>query len=267
MNVFKFCEVCGVEFCVPHWREGTAKYCSRKCSDLAKISKPNTACTYCGKEFHMRASQKARYNRTLGFFCSQECNARNRTEAYLGDKNPNSKQRNFDQDGYKLFSPAASHILGPKKTKLHLAVACEAVGMDKIPKGYHVHHRDCNIMNNVPENLAILTVSDHKWLHKQFGNATLWAFMNGKIDLDSLVSWSDDCDRARRILPISVVIQSKADIIGVVKGGELLENPEEDNQQPSLGGNILEGSETSGRVVVNYFTDSNSTTSALHPSG
>lgn len=50
-------------------------------------------------------------------------------------------------------------------------------------------------------------------------------------------------------------------IIGVLKRGELLEKPEEVNQQPSLNSNILEGSETSDRV---RNTDSNITTSALH---
>ena len=39
----------------------------------------------------------------------------------------------------------------------------------------------------------------------------------------------------------------------------MLENPEVDNQQPSLSGNTLEGSETSSRVLM----DSNTATSAL----
>ena len=39
----------------------------------------------------------------------------------------------------------------------------------------------------------------------------------------------------------------------------MLENPEVGNQQPSLSGNTLEGSETSSRVQL----DSNTTTSAL----
>lgn len=48
-------------------------------------------------------------------------------------------------------------------------------------------------------------------------------------------------------------------IIGVVKQGELLENLEEGNQQPSLYGNIFEGSETNSRIQL----DSNADTSAL----
>lgn len=48
-------------------------------------------------------------------------------------------------------------------------------------------------------------------------------------------------------------------ITGVIKQGELLEKPEAVNQQPSLNGDIFEGSETSSRVL----RDSNTTTSAL----
>lgn len=49
-------------------------------------------------------------------------------------------------------------------------------------------------------------------------------------------------------------------LTAVLKRGELLEKPEEVNQQPSLNGNILEGSETNSRVLTE---DSNADTSAL----
>ena len=52
-------------------------------------------------------------------------------------------------------------------------------------------------------------------------------------------------------------------LIGVLKQGELLERPEEVNQQPSLGSDILEGSETNSRVL----RDSNADTSALPGNG
>jgi len=52
-------------------------------------------------------------------------------------------------------------------------------------------------------------------------------------------------------------------IIGVSKQGELLEKPEEVDQQPSLDSNILEGSETNSRVL----RDSNADTSALPSNG
>lgn len=45
-----------------------------------------------------------------------------------------------------------------------------------------------------------------------------------------------------------------------IKFRELLETPEEDNQQPNLDGNISEGSTTSSESLI----DNNSTTSAGH---
>ena len=263
MAVSKVCLICNSEFSVIKTREHSAKYCSRKCSDESKLGKLNTDCSNCGKAFHMKSFQKARYKRSLGYFCSVECSAVFKSKAYLDDKNPNNKNRNLSGDGYRIYSPQNSHLLGSKKMKLHIAVACEVLEISSIPIGYHVHHRDCDVLNNHPENLAVLSASDHKWLHKQYGNATLWAYVSGKIDLESLVSWSDDKERAFKLLPLSVRLQTSEEI-GVVKGGELLENPEEDNQQPSLGGNTFEGSETSGRVVASDVADSNSTTSALH---
>lgn len=47
------------------------------------------------------------------------------------------------------------------------------------------------------------------------------------------------------------------------KQGELLEHPDEDNQQPSLNSNILEGSTTNTRIQTDNAEDSNSDTSAL----
>ena len=49
----------------------------------------------------------------------------------------------------------------------------------------------------------------------------------------------------------------------VLKQGELLETPEEDDQQPSLYRNIDEGSTTNSRVLAGNAEDSNTDTSAL----
>lgn len=69
--------------------------------------------------------------------------------------------------------------------------------------------------------------------------------------------------RSEHIALHNNILRNKAkkydSIIGVLKQGELLETPEVDNQQPSLNGNILEGSTTNSRVL----RDSNADTSAL----
>ena len=53
-------------------------------------------------------------------------------------------------------------------------------------------------------------------------------------------------------------------ITGVLKQGELLENPNtEDNQQPSIGRNIIEGSTTNSRDLTDNAEVDNADTSAL----
>lgn len=129
----------------------------------------------------------------------------------------------IDSGGYSIV-----YTLKYGRLKAHQAVAFDILGINKIPKGYCIHHRDTMTINNSPENLCFLSGSDHAWLHKQYGNATLYAFMNNKIDLESLIDWSTDKEKAKRLLPLNLLNQR-----GVVKLDELLENPEEDNQQPS----------------------------------
>ena len=53
-------------------------------------------------------------------------------------------------------------------------------------------------------------------------------------------------------------------ITGVLKQGELLENPNtEDNQQPSIDRNIIEGSTTNSRDLTDNAEVGNADTSAL----
>lgn len=220
------CIICNKEFTRYGKQILVAKTCSMKCLGIYNKAKPNTTCTQCNKRFHLKESAKKRYKRSHGYFCSTKCVADFRKEKYLGKGNPNFRPLvERDIDGYKLdYLPKFGRI------KLHHKITFETLDIDKIPKGYCVHHRDCNVDNNDVENLVLLTHSDHKWLHKQFGNATLWAFMNNKIKLKTLLQWTNDIERAKRLLPLNLLEQQKS---GVLKSGELLENPEVDNQQLS----------------------------------
>ena len=218
------CIICNKTFIRFGKQALTAKTCSKECLGKLKKAEPNTKCTQCNKDFHLKESSKKRYKRNHGYFCSTECVANFRKEKYLGEENPNfRKQVNRSSDGYKLdYIPTFGRI------KLHHKVTFETLGIDKIPNGYCVHHRDCNVDNNTPENLVLISSSDHRWLHKQFGNATLWAYINNKITLEELLKWTNNIEDAKRLLPLNLLEQRKS---GVFKLGELLENPEEDNQQ------------------------------------
>ena len=220
--VKKICEVCLSSFSVIPCRELTAKYCSRDCSDKSKVSDKESSCSECGTMFHRKPSHRNK-NYKLGMFCSITCSAKFLSIAYLGENNPNNRNRLTDHDGYRIYSPQASTVLTGKKVKIHTAVAREILGVKTIPKGFHVHHRDCDVMNNNPENLAMLSVSDHVWLHKQFGSASLWAYSREKVSLDSLVSWSQDHERATRLLTINLLTQTEESIMTTSAQGMIVD--------------------------------------------
>lgn len=203
------CVICNKEFKVYGKRENTAKCCSKECMGLYFRAEKNTECTSCGSKFHIKESQKKRYKRTQGYFCSTKCVADFRKKEYLGDKNPNfRKDVNTDYDGYMItYLPKFGRI------KLHHMVVFEILNIDRIPKGYHVHHRDCDINNNEPQNLVILSISDHKWVHKQFGSATLWAYYNNKINKNDMRDWCNDKERFDKIIDLNILRQKDNDTL------------------------------------------------------
>jgi len=73
--------------------------------------------------------------------------------------------------------------------------------------------------------------------------------------LETLCSWSKNEEKTKRLLPLNLLDQ-----IGVFKLGELLENPEEGNQQPSVENDINVSTKVQ-RLVSEESTD-NLTTSA-----
>jgi len=246
------CNYCGKIENVNPSRAVKYKYCSRKCSGIGSLKEHNVNCAECGKSFRQRPDRLKR-KRIFGFFCSNNCQGQFKKNVYKGEGNPNFKSTFKDNDGYPLqYIPQIGRI------KEHLYVTLKYLNIQKIPKNYHIHHRDCNVFNNSPENLAVLTSSDHKFIHKNFGNACLWALQNNKIDVDTLCEWSREPIKSKTILETSLINQ-----IAVFKQDELLETPEMDNQQPSLGSNTFEGSTTNRQVLPSNVEDSNSDTSVL----
>lgn len=204
-SVILTCIHCSTVFSVPAGRKDSAKFCSRHCSDVHPRVRHSVLCRECGTEFFKKESEARKT--VWGNFCSTKCSDIVRSRMNLGDKNPNFKGRLFDQDGYQLFTPQASLRLGLGRMKVHTAVALTAIGLIKAPPKLHVHHRDCNIQNNEPSNLVFMTPSDHKWLHKQYGSATLAAISGGRISIDEVALWSDDPRRAHILLISDVTSQ------------------------------------------------------------
>lgn len=187
-------------------RAKTYKTCSKECSSKYRksLTENNCICNNCDKRFHLKPSAIKRYNRTMGTFCSTKCSSEYKKSYYRGEVNPNYRGRQYDNDGYRI-----NHYPKVGTMKEHHYVVFNFLNIDKLPKGYVVHHRDCDIYNNIPSNLALLTESDHRWIHKQYGNATLWAFMKDKIDVDSLIEWSNDKEKATILLSLSIIKQKE----------------------------------------------------------
>lgn len=78
--------------------------------------------------------------------------------------------------------------------------------------------------------------------------------------LENLIPLTSAAHRKAHNMCEALALEKLNELIGVFKQGELLETPEEVNQQPSWNSNILEGSETNSRVLNE---DSNAATSAL----
>lgn len=205
-GIAKVCNYCGCDYSVPNYR-ASSRFCSRACSDKAPRKRNETRCRECSKMFPRSKSGQSKA--AWGSFCSRDCSNTFRSRVTVGSGNPNFKGRNFDRDGYRIYTPQASLKLGLGRMKVHHAVVLTALGIKSLPKGMHVHHRDCDVLNNDATNLALLTNSDHRWLHCQYGTAALSAITKGYVDVAEAASWSDDPLRAASLLVINVEAQAK----------------------------------------------------------
>ena len=170
----------------------------------------------------------------------------------MGDNNPNSI-------AMRLKNGLITTKDFDYKKWIHQNIVCKYLGIKKIPKGYHIHHKDCNHSNNEIKNLVVLPSSTHMLIHRIFGNILLNALHTGRISRKEFfnICNTSECEFYKEIIDLSIIEQA------VVKQGELLENHEDDNQQPSVFRNIYEGSTTNSRVLPFKDEDSNADKSAL----
>ena len=96
-----------------------------------------------------------------------------------GDRNPmkgmTGKQHPRYRDGYINWQ-GYNHIDAPswyegttkaRKVMEHVIVGCEKYGLARLPKGYVIHHKDEDKLNNHPDNLELLTISEHMKVHAE----------------------------------------------------------------------------------------------------
>lgn len=150
-----------------------------------------------------------------------------------GDKHSSWKGGRFiASDGYVHI-----HLGSPRKyRKEHFLVIEESIGRPLTSKEV-IHHIDGDKQNNRIDNLVLLeNESAHRKLHMSLYGLSALLIKRGLIE----------CDR------------QSLSYVAVGKLRELLEQPEEVNQQPSSGGDPFEGSTTRCKSQV----DNNASTSA-----
>ena len=294
------CEHCGRPF---QSKKKTDRFCSKDCyiehcketgclKGKSKVKKVEVVCAYCGKHELIAPSRAKRY-----VCCSKDCLAKYNAKRYskkvelvcpiCGDKyyRKNSKVL---YGRYKTCSkpeciktwkssitsgsnnPRYKSITGLIKSKdperknkyEYRHIVKEHFGFNsthKLPRNYDIHHKDANHFNNDPTNLVLLPRDAHMLVHRYFGNILLSALHTGKITRELFFSLCNDEQKKfyEQIIDLDITKQV------VVKQGELLENLEEDDQQPSVFRNIYVGSETNSQVQTDNAVDSNADTSAL----
>lgn len=244
------CAECGKHEKV--YRSRAEKYlcCSVEC--LTKYrQKLNTTrvekiCPICGKHFFVKPSHAKRR-----VCCSQKCVREYQKQTRCGENNPNYR-------GYVIENGIKSKNYERYKEP-YRKIARDILGVKSVPKGYDIHHKDANENNHNPENLVVLPRKTHMLIHRWFGNILINALHTGKITREVFFSLCNDEQKKfyQEIIDLNILHQE------VVKQGELLEKPEEANQQPSVYRNIYEGSTTNTRPQTDNAEGSNGNTSAL----
>lgn len=277
-KVLVTCAVCGKQEYVNPSRAKKYTCCSLEC--LGKYNsehfsqKVKCVCPVCGKEFYLKPYE---YNRSKTHCCSKECIGKYRETAYLrennpnygnkGDKNPLFKgyeltKQNFNLEEKYIYVPdypgansngrALSHrYIVWKNKELFNPIFFDTFTND-FKENILVHHIDRNHSNNDINNLCCLTLPNHTSLHGKLAildtvtlNTLIEKILNNsnKNDLIDIINKYKKEYNEYTINSINKSIKELS-IAGVIKREELLENPEVDNQQPSLELTIKEGSET-----------------------
>jgi hypothetical protein len=251
------CAECGkIEF-VSKSRAKRYKCCSVKCLGEFNSKRYNKQitliCPICGKEYKCKQS-KTKHHRTCG---DTQCRQEWLKQTRCGEKNSNYRQIEVD-----VKNNSITHTMHDKSKTIYQHVVKKVLGLastTKIPKGYVIHHKDANHMNNNPENLVVLPKTAHRLIHTYFGNVLIRALHTNKITKDEFFRCCNKEEKEfyEQIIDLNITHQA------VVKQGELLEVPEGVNQHPSVYRNIYEGSTTNIRTLTDNAEGSNDDTSAL----
>jgi cephalosporin hydroxylase len=136
----RICDWCGKPITKRnrHGARNNHDYCSAECANAARAKRVIVQCDWCGKPILKKRSdvKRCRHN-----FCDWNC--------YLDYTNfENAGARNQRVGGGVLYRRIAEITIGRK-----------------LLQNEEVHHLDGNHMNNNPENLVVVSASEHMKIH------------------------------------------------------------------------------------------------------
>ena len=180
------CKICGSSFKVPQCRSKTAEYCGKSCAVIGRamaMSLPKVAitCKECGKVFY---DHQCHAHKRV--FCSKACMESSRT--HLQDKSNRTSGGNNPMwrggvckhsDGY-IYKRAVDHPFACRSYVLEHRLVAEDNLRSTDPESVFlvrlgdrkylrpeisVHHIDGDKTNNTPDNLMVVTNSEHQKIH------------------------------------------------------------------------------------------------------
>lgn len=134
---------------------------------ILRLLKANNVSIRCSSEAlklsHSRESVKNKLSKSsLGRRLSEK--SKNKLRLRVGSKNHNWRNGlTITKGGYLQFTDSSCN--GEHRNKLLHIIICEYKYNRKLIKGEHVHHIDGNKLNNNPNNLIILSASEHAKIH------------------------------------------------------------------------------------------------------
>jgi len=150
------CLVCGKAFYrQPAYIKQNRKLCSRECNAAWQTKTPVVKqCLHCGKEIRIKPSQVAR------LYCNTACWMAGKTKSATGDMH-NGRPVLKNTAGYlTVYEP--THLAANKQGRVlqHRLIVEKIIGR-YLTREEHVDHINAVKDDNRPENLQVLTPSDH----------------------------------------------------------------------------------------------------------
>lgn len=151
---------------------GSCPICSRPfgkrkrcyvCSPGKRRTGETRACKVCGEPFYVQRNQATDVARNSGTYCSRKC--KGKAEALKPKPWARPDEKLLHPAGYVLvWRPDHPRAVHRGRVFEHILVAEEKIGRP-LTTDDHVHHVDGDKQNNHPDNLMVLSNSEHQKLH------------------------------------------------------------------------------------------------------